>query len=166
MSHPSMSPATSPSRESVWDYPRPPRIEPARRRVRVIVDGLLIADSRAALRVLETSHPPVYYVPPEHVRLEALALTKHHTFCEYKGRASYWRLRIGDRFIEDVAWSYPAPAPGYEALADHLAFYPGRVDEAWLGDERVRPQAGSYYGGWITDEIVGPFKGEPGSETW
>ncbi len=158
--------APAPDQESVWDYPRPPRVEPAARRVRVMVGDIVIADSQAALRVLETSHPPVDYLPPEHVRLDLLSPTQRHTVCEYKGRATYWRLRLGDRVIDEAAWSYPAPAPGFEALADYLAFYPGRVDAAWLDDERVRPQAGDYYGGWITNDIAGPFKGEPGTRDW
>jgi uncharacterized protein (DUF427 family) len=157
-----------PGQESVWDYPRPPRVEAAAERIRVVVDGLTVADSSAALRVLETSHPPVYYIPARDVREDLLEPTPTSTFCEFKGRASYVTLRIPEtgRAIVDVAWVYRSPAPGFEAIRDHYAFYPGRVDEAWVGDERARAQAGGFYGGWITDRIVGPFKGEPGTRGW
>lgn len=152
--------------ESVWDYPRPPRVEPVPEPVRVVVDGTVVASSTRALRVLETSHPPTYYVPPEDVRMDLLRPGGGRSVCEWKGAATYHDLRLGDREIPDVAWSYPRPEPGYEALRDHLAFYPGRVDEAWVGDERVTPQAGGFYGGWITSRVRGPFKGEPGTLGW
>jgi uncharacterized protein (DUF427 family) len=155
-----------PSSESVWDYPRPPRIEPARRRVRVIVDGVTIADSRAALRVLETSHPPVYYVPPGDVRMELLEPSTRHSLCEYKGVASYRNLRAGSRSVVDVCWLYLQPLAGYEPLAGHIAFYPGRVDACYLDDELVTAQEGDFYGGWISSEVRGPFKGGPGTTGW
>ena len=153
------------STESVWDYPRPPRVEPCARRVRVVHEGLTVADSTAALRVLETSHPPGIYVPPADV-LVPLEASPTTTWCEFKGRAAYWSLRAGDALVADAAWSYPEPAPGYERLTGYLSFYPGRVDEAWLDDERVRPQEGSFYGGWLTDDVEGPFKGGPGTLGW
>lgn len=154
-----------PGQESVWDYPRPPRVEPAARVVRVACGGVELARSDRALRVCETASPPVYYVPPEDVRREHLEPSRHSSFCEWKGRARYWHVRVGDRRIPDAAWSYPEPDTGFESIRDHLAFYPGRV-EAWLGEERVQPQAGHFYGGWVTSEVVGPFKGEPGTERW
>jgi len=155
-----------PGQESVWDYPRPPRIEAVPERIRVVVDGVTIADTRRALRVLETAGPPVYYLPPEDVRTDLLRPSPHSTFCEWKGDATYHTLELGGRTIHNVAWSYPHPLSGYEAIRDHLAFYAGLVDEAWVGDERATPQPGRYYGGWVTSKIVGPFKGEPGSAGW
>ena len=152
--------------ESVWDYPRPPAVEAADRHIRVIVDGVTIADSRRALRVLETSHPPVWYVPPQDVRMDLLQPTKRRTACEFKGEASYYRVDAGGRGRNDAAWTYPHPLPGYEDLAGYIAFYPGRVDEAWVDGERVVPQAGDFYGGWITSEVTGPFKGGPGTRGW
>jgi uncharacterized protein (DUF427 family) len=155
-----------PGEESVWDYPRPPRIEPARRRVRVEHAGVVVAASGRALRVCETASPPVYYVPAEDVRTELLEPSEHASFCEWKGVARYFHLRIGGRIAADAAWSYPQPDAGFEALRGHLAFYPGRVDACYLDDERVRPQAGPFYGGWVTHEIKGPFKGDPGTGGW
>jgi uncharacterized protein (DUF427 family) len=155
-----------PGQESVWDYPRPPRVEPSDRRVRILFNGRVVVDSTRALRVLETSGPPVYYVPPEDVAMRYLERSGHRTFCEWKGVAEHFTLRVDERESRDAAWSYPVPTPSYERIAGYLAFYPGRVDECTLDGESVLPQPGSYYGGWITSDIVGPFKGEPGSEAW
>jgi uncharacterized protein (DUF427 family) len=152
--------------EDVWDYPRPPRVEAVVERIRIVVDGVTIADSRRAVRVLETSHPPTYYVPPEDVRMDLLSPGAGASVCEWKGRASYHTLTIGDRRIHDVAWSYERPQPGFESIASFLAFYPGRVDEAWVGDERAVAQEGGFYGGWITSRVRGPFKGAPGTGGW
>jgi uncharacterized protein (DUF427 family) len=152
--------------ESVWDYPRPPRVEVVAERVRVVVGGLTIADSARAYRVLETSHPPTYYLPPDDVRMDLLSPGRARSVCEWKGPATYHSLTIGTRRIEDVAWSYEHPYPGFEAIASHLAFYPSRVDEAWVGGERVEAQEGGFYGGWITSRIRGPFKGSPGTLGW
>jgi uncharacterized protein (DUF427 family) len=157
---------TEPPIESVWDYPRPPRVEPVAERVRVVVGGVIVADTTRAIRVLETSHPPTYYVPPDDVRGDLFVDSGRSSACEWKGAANYHTLVLGDRRIEDVAWSYARPLAGYEAIAGYLAFYPGRVDEAWLGDERATPQAGGFYGGWITSRVRGPFKGEPGTLGW
>jgi uncharacterized protein (DUF427 family) len=158
--------STALATESVWDYPRPPRVEPSDRRVRVVVDGVTVADSTRAVRVLETSHPPGWYLPPEDVRMDLLQATSRRTACEFKGDASYYRISAGPRDSDDAAWTYPAPLPGYESIAGYVAFYPGRVDEAWVDDERVLPQASDFYGGWITSEVVGPFKGGPGTRGW
>ena len=155
-----------PGQESVWDYPRPPRVEPVPERLRVVVGGDTIAETTAGLRVLETAGPPVYYFPPADVRTDLLAASKHRTHCEWKGDAGYHTLRLDDREVPNIAWSYPDPLPGYEAIRDHVAFYAGRVDEAWVGDERATPQPGRFYGGWVTSRIVGPFKGEPGTSGW
>jgi uncharacterized protein (DUF427 family) len=154
-------------KESVWDYPRPPRVEPLGRSVRIVLGGETIADSDRALRVLETSSPPTVYVPREDIRADLLREHEDgHTVCEWKGRAHYLSAEAGGRRVERVGWHYPEPRVGYEELAGHVAFYAGRVDAAYVGDERVRPQAGDFYGGWITSEIEGPFKGEPGTEGW
>jgi uncharacterized protein (DUF427 family) len=146
-----------PGQESVLDYPRPPRIEPSSRRVRVIVDGETLADSTRAVRVLETGHPPVWYIPPEDIRMEMLDNSTTSTFCEWKGTASYWTLMAEGRTVENVAWSYEQPIPGFESLRGYLAFYPSRVDACYVDDEQVTPEPADYYGGWITSEIVGPF---------
>jgi uncharacterized protein (DUF427 family) len=152
--------------ESVWDYPRPPRVEIVPERIRVVVDGTVIADSARALRVLETAGAPVYYLPPEDVSMDLLTASPRTSTCEWKGRASYWSLQAPRRAIPDIAWSYAAPLRGFEPIRDHLAFYAGRVDEAWVGDEQARPQPGEFYGGWVTSRITGPIKGEPGSWGW
>jgi uncharacterized protein (DUF427 family) len=151
--------------ESVWDYPRPPSLEPCERRVRVVHEGMTIAESDRALRVLETAGPPTIYVPPADVRGETLQPTEGHTVCEWKGQASYFDV-VGERSrAEGAAWTYADPKQRYAELTDYVAFYPGCV-ECYLDEERARPQPGGFYGGWITDEIVGPVKGEPGSEGW
>ena len=152
--------------ESVWDYPRPPAVEPCKRRVRVVRGGVTIADSAHALRVLETSHPPGIYIPPQDVAEGVLRPSRARaTVCEWKGRATYWDLADGDHAVP-VAWSYVDPVAAYAALRDHVSFYPGRVDACFLDDERVVPQEGDFYGGWITDGITGPFKGPPGTMGW
>jgi uncharacterized protein (DUF427 family) len=158
--------AAGPSQESVWDYPRPPRVEAVRRRVRVAFGGLTLAESTSAYRVLETSGPPVYYMPPRDVRTGHLEPSDHEALCEWKGRARYWSVRVGERFAEDAAWSYPDPWDGFEAIRNHIAFNAGVMDACYVGSDRVTPQPGAYYGGWITPEVVGPFKGVPGSERW
>jgi uncharacterized protein (DUF427 family) len=155
------------ARESVWDYPRPPRIVRADRRVRIEHGGETIADSAHALRVLETASPPTIYVPAADVRIELLhEVEAEPTHCEWKGRASYYDLEVGGERARSVAWFYPDPRDAFAELRDHIAFYAGRVDAAWLDEERVRPQDGGFYGGWVTDEIEGPYKGEPGTEGW
>ena len=155
-----------PGQESVWDYPRPPRVEDSDKRVRIVYNGVVIADTTQARRVLETSHPPVYYIPPEDVRMVYLKQTNHHTFCEFKGQASYYTVSLGDKSAANAAWFYPQPAPGYESLKNYIAFYPSRMEACYVDDEQVQPQEGDFYGGWITNNIVGPFKGGPGSIGW
>ena len=153
--------------ESVWNYPRPPLVSPCPRRVRVQLAEAWIADSTRALRVLETSHPPTIYLPPQDVRGELLRPSPARpTWCEFKGTARYLDAQVGPRLVQAVAWTYPDPAAGYELLRDHVAFYPGRVDGAWLDDERVLAQEGDFYGGWITADLIGPFKGAPGTNWW
>ena len=153
--------------ERVWDYPRPPAIVVSPRPVRLELGGHVLAASQRALRVLETSHPPTIYVPPGDVDMTLLAPSADRgTWCEFKGAARYLDGVDGERRVVAVGWTYPEPTPGYEALRDHVAFYPGRVDGAWLGDERVHAQEGDFYGGWITADLVGPFKGAPGTLGW
>jgi uncharacterized protein (DUF427 family) len=155
-----------PGQESVWDYPRPPRVEDSARHIRVLFSGVVIAETRRAKRVLETSHPPVYYIPPEDIRMEYLTPTDRTTWCEWKGQAAYYTVSVGDRQAANAGWFYPKPVPGYDAIQDHVAFYPSRMDACYVDGERVEAQAGGFYGGWITSEIVGPFKGEPGTAGW
>ena len=152
--------------ESVWDYPRPPRVERSDQRVVVRHRGVVVADSTRAHRVLETSHPPVYYVPAEDVTPGVLERTRGSSFCEFKGTAGYWDLVVDGTRVSGVAWSYDHPVPDYAVLTGAIAFYPGRVDECTVGGERVRPQEGDFYGGWITADIAGPFKGGPGTRGW
>ena len=152
--------------ESVWDYPRPPRLEMVSKCIQIVSAGAVLADTTRAYRVLETSHPPVYYLPPEDVRMERLTGGGGSSFCEWKGAARYYALNGAE-----VAWYYPAPTKGFEAIAGYLAFYAGRValqdgDGCFVDSERVTPQPGGFYGGWITPDIVGPFKGIPGSMGW
>ena len=155
-----------PGQESVWDYPRPPRVEPVPERIRVVVGGVTIADSTAAWRVLETAGAPVYYVPQADVRMDLLRLSDHQTLCEFKGPAAYYSLSLPDRTVPNIGWAYLHPNPGYEAIAGHVAFYAWAVDEAWVGDELATPQPGHFYGGWVTSKVVGPFKGGPDSLGW
>ena len=153
-------------RESVWDYPRPPRIEPTERRIRVLFEGITIADSTACLRLLETSHPPTYYIPPGDVRVDLLKRTDRRSVCEFKGAATYFSLEVGGRLSENCAWTYGEPVAAYDDLRDHLAFFAGRVDECWVDAERATPQPGGFYGGWITSDLEGPFKGGAGTLGW
>jgi uncharacterized protein (DUF427 family) len=153
--------------EKVWNYPRPPAVAPCERRVRVEIGGEVLAQSTSALRVLETSHPPTVYVPADDVRVDLLAPSQARpTWCEFKGVARYLDAIVAGTPVAAVGWTYPDPSPGYEALRDHIAFFPGRVDAAWMGDELVSAQASDFYGGWITADLVGPFKGPPGTLGW
>ena len=155
-----------PSQESVWDYPRPPRVEPTDQHVQVIFNGEVIADTRRAKRVLETSHPPVYYIAPQDIKMEYLERIGHHSYCEWKGEASYYTVRVGAPTAQHAAWYYPDPPPGFVSIQDHVAFYPGKMDECLVDGERVQAQPGDFYGGWITSNIVGPFKGGAGTWGW
>jgi uncharacterized protein (DUF427 family) len=154
--------------ESVWDYPRPPRVERSSKLVRVVLGGGVIAESDRAHRVLETSHPPVYYVPREDIGDGAMAPSGGRgSFCEFKGAASYLDVigTDGTR-VSRAAWFYPAPSPGYEVIRDAVGFYPALMDECTLDGEVVAAQAGDFYGGWISSEVAGPFKGGPGTFGW
>ena len=152
--------------ESVWDYPRPPRVEPCPHRVWVVFNGEIVVDSTRAWRLLETSHPPSYYIPREDVRMEFLRARERRSFCEFKGAAEYWDLVVGEKVSLEAAWSYPSPGGKYAVLRDCLAFYAGRVDACYVGQEKVTPLAGGFYGGCITSDVVGPFKGGPGTMGW
>lgn len=152
--------------ESVWDYPRPPRLEKLSERLRVTFNGEVVADTVAGYRVLETSHPPVYYIPPENIARHYLRAAAGSSWCEFKGHAQYWSLDVKGRQSANAAWSYPQPSPAFVAIAGYLAFYASRVDECLVGDERVQPQPGDFYGGWITSRVVGPFKGGAGTRGW
>lgn len=161
----------APAIESVWDYPRPPRLEFTPQRLRILHAGQTIADTalngERALRILETSHPPVYYLPLTAVAMELLVPSHaRQSFCEFKGLATYWSVSIPGHESPNAAWSYESPSPSYAVLRGHLAFYATRVDECWVGDERVVPQPGDFYGGWITSNLRGPFKGAPGTRHW
>ena len=152
--------------ERVWDYPRPPRVEPVREPIRIVFAGRTILETTAGKRVLETTHPPVYYLPREAFTCDVLASQRQRSYCEWKGDASYWTLRVGDRSSPDCAWSYPEPTAAFEIIRNHLAVYPAAMDACFVGDEQVAPQPGDFYGGWITSNLVGPFKGVPGSNGW
>lgn len=156
-----------PGQESVWDYPRPPRVEAVSRRLRVAFNDVVIADTVQGLRVLETSHPPTYYLPQADMRMDLLKpVPEYRTYCEFKGSAVYWNLQVEERESQKAAWSYPDPLPGFEAIRDYLAFYPGRVDACFVDDEPVQAQTGDFYGGWISANIIGPFKGGAGTFGW
>ena len=158
--------APTPGQESVWDYPRPPAVVACASRVRVVHRGLTIADTRVAIRVLETSQPPAFYIPRADTAQKWIVASDGRSLCEWKGLATYWSLVMDDTTVTDAAWSYEHPTRGFELIAGHLAFYAQRVDECWVDDERVVASPGSFYGGWITSKVVGPFKGDPGTEHW
>lgn len=155
-----------PDQESVWDYPRPPILDPTDRLVEVVFADVRVAKSSRTIRILETSHPPVHAIPPTDVRTELLEMAPDSSACEWKGVATYWTITVDGRRSEHVAWSYPRPRSGFEAIADHLCFYAGRVDRCMVEGVVVEPQPGGFYGGWITPDIAGPFKGEPGTLGW
>jgi uncharacterized protein (DUF427 family) len=155
-----------PGQESAWSYPRPPRLERTSAHLVVVLGGVTIAETTRALRVLETSHPPNYYFPPDDVADGALAPGIGRSFCEWKGRAHYFTVYGGECEEEDAAWAYGTPSPAFAELRDHVAFYADRMDACFVDGERVVPQPGGFYGGWITSKVAGPFKGGPGSRGW
>ncbi|WP_375463786.1 DUF427 domain-containing protein [uncultured Methylobacterium sp.] len=157
---------TKPGEESVWDYPRPPRLEPVAARLRVVLGGTIIAETTSGYRVLETSHPPTYYVPPVDVADGVLGPPRRAGICEWKGRAVLFDVRGGAVLAPGAAWAYPDPTPGFRAIAGYVAFYAGPMDACFVGETRAEPQPGGFYGGWITPCIVGPFKGPPGTMGW
>ncbi len=155
-----------PGQESVWAYPRPAIARSTPRRIRIVHRGIILVDTRAAVRTLETSHPPSYYIPPADILADAVRPSRRGSFCEWKGQAVYHDVTIDGDVLHDVAWSYPAPTSPFAMLRDHLAFYAAPLNACFVDDERVVPQAGDFYGGWITSDLAGPFKGVPGSRFW
>ena len=153
-----------PKSESVWDYPRPPELQEIDWPLEVVHAGRTLARSEAGIRVLETSHPPCYYFPPEAVDFSLLEPSSTRTFCEWKGQARYWDLCVGGERIRDVCWAYPDPRDS--RIRDCISFYAGRVEACYVACERVQPQEGDFYGGWITSWVSGPFKGGPGTRGW
>ena len=166
MSHPQRI-EPQPGQESVWDYPRPPRMERSQKQIEVIFNGVTIASSNQTYRILETSHPPAYYIPPADINLEYLQPGgTSRSFCEWKGFASYYTVAVKDKQVINAAWYYTQPNPVYAAIENCVAFYPSKMDACYVDGELVKAQAGDFYGGWITSDIVGPFKGEAGSWGW
>lgn len=164
---PDVQPVTpGPGQESVWEYPRPPRVELDARRIEVVFNGVTIVDTTRAYRVLETSHPPTFYVPRSDVAMEFLTPTRQTSWCEWKGGSRYFDVTVGDHRASGAAWSYPEPRRGFEEIAGHLAFYCHAMDRCTVGGAIAKPQPGRFYGGWITPDVVGPFKGGPGSLGW
>ena len=155
-----------PGQESVWDYPRPPRLEDTSKHIQIVFGGMIIADSRRAKRVLETSHPPVYYLPPEDVRLDYFIAVPGQSYCEWKGGARYYTIQVGNETAEQSAWYYPNPTLAFESLKGYVAVYPSRMESCTVDGETAAAQPGDFYGGWITKDIVGPFKGDPGTLGW
>lgn len=156
---------TGDEQESVWDYPRPPRIEPVKQAIKIELNGVVIAESSSAKRVLEKGHPPVYYLPMEDINAEVLRISSRRTWCEWKGEASYYDILVGDLVAHNAAWFYPDPLPDFLDIKDSVAFYAGKMGACFVGDEVVEPQAGDFYGGWITSNIQGPFKGSSRERT-
>ena len=154
-----------PGQTSVWDFPRPPQLAPDTREVVIRWGELEVARTRRAIKVLETSHPPSFYLPWEDVAEHLLQQQSGSSFCEWKGPAQYWSLVNGNNRLDGVAWSYPRPLAGAEALAACVAFYPGSLS-CTVDGAVVRPQPGGFYGGWITPDLAGPFKGDPASSAW
>jgi len=155
-----------PGRESVWSYPRPPVSQPSPAHIVIAHRGVIVAETRASIRTLETSHPPSYYIPPAAIAPGILRRAEGASFCEWKGAATYWDVVIGDLVLPRVGWSYANPSPGFVSLREHVAFYAGPFDRCCVDGEQVTPQPGGFYGGWITSALAGPFKGAPGSLGW
>ncbi|MEO1477796.1 MAG: DUF427 domain-containing protein [Bacteroidota bacterium] len=156
--------------ESVWDYPRPPRLEPVEAVLAVDYAGQRLAETTAAtgpgLRVLETSHPPTYYLPPASIAPGTLVPVNGRSFCEFKGMAQYFDVVLAGRTARRAAWCYPAPTAGFAALTGYIALYASAMEACWVGETRVLAQEGDFYGGWITPNLRGPFKGAPGTRHW
>ena len=155
-----------PGQESVWDYPRPPRLETTTNDIEVVLGGQVVAHTRTALRVLETSHPPNYYLPMSDFVDGVLRPAGGGSLCEWKGQASYFDVVGGDTVARRAAWHYPSPTPAFASIAGHVALYPGGMERCTVDGEVVRAQPGGFYGGWVTSQVVGPFKGDPGTWFW
>lgn len=156
----------APGQQSVWAYPRPAIAEPTGAHIVIEHAGVIIAATRASIRTLETSHPPSYYIPPSAIAPGVLRRASGSSFCEWKGAAIYWDVVIGDHVLPRAGWSYPNPSPAFALLRDHVAFYAGPFDRCSVDGQTVTPQPGDFYGGWITADLAGPFKGVPGSRGW
>jgi len=152
--------------ESVWDYPRPPRLEQTDKRIQIVFNGVVIADTTRAYRVLETSHPPGYYIPPEDINSKYFQRDSGSSLCEWKGQATYYTVVVDNKRAVRTAWAYHNPTQPFAKLRDYVSLYAGPMDACYVDGEQVTPQPGCFYGGWITDDVVGPFKGEPGSWFW
>lgn len=158
--------APASGQESVWDYPRPPVCKPDARLIRVCLGKLEIAETRSAIRILETASPPTVYLPRSDIRMDLLVSSQGGSFCEWKGSATYWSIRLSSgTTLKNAAWSYDTPSQRFSSIENYLSFYPAIVD-CFINDEEVRPQPGGFYGGWVTDEIVGPYKGDTGTSHW
>ena len=155
-----------PGQESVWDYPRPPRLEPFEGSITIELGGQVIASTTRGWRVLETSHPPTYYLPREAFADGVLRDAPGSSWCEWKGQARYYDLVTEAKVAQKAAWTYPSPTPGFEPIAGALAVMAGQVDRCTVNGEAVAAQPGGFYGGWVTSWVVGPFKGIPGSMGW
>ncbi len=166
MSGPKNRIVPGPGQESVWDYPRPPKLEASAKRIQVFFNGMEIASSSRSFRLLETSHPPAYYLPRADVKMEYFRPVSNRSFCEWKGQASYFTVSVANESAEAAAWTYENPSPDYLPLKGYVAFYPGKMQRCLVDGEQAVPQSGGFYGGWITKDIVGPFKGEPGTMFW
>jgi uncharacterized protein (DUF427 family) len=153
-------------RESVWDYPRPAICERFEGGLKIVSGAGVLAQTTRGYRTVETSHPPSYYFPPEDVAMDLLVENGHRSFCEWKGEARYFDLLVDGKTVRNVAWTYPEPSASFVPIRDYLSFYASRVDACYVNEERVRAQAGDFYGGWITANLVGPFKGPPGTGGW
>jgi uncharacterized protein (DUF427 family) len=154
-----------PGQESVWDYPRPPQLERSLKEIKIVFNEVIIAQSEHTYRILETSHPPVYYLPPADIQMEYLTLVAaNQSFCEWKGVAGYYNLQVKEREVVNAAWYYSQPSERFANIKDYLAFYPSKMDACYVEGELVTAQPGDFYGGWITQDIVGPFKG--GADSW
>ena len=158
--------AVGPGQESVWDYPRPAICEQTDRRIEVISGKVTLADSRAALRTLETSHPPTYYIPRADIMMDCLVPNPHRSLCEWKGQARYFDVVLENMRIEAAVWSYPEPTDAFSEIRDCYAFYPSLFDQCLVDGEQIVAQPGGFYGGWISQYESGPFKGVPGSRFW
>lgn len=156
----------NPGQESVWDFPRPAIAEPTDLHCRIAHRGKVLAETRNAIRTLETSHPPTYYIPPQDVNLSLLKINSQRSLCEWKGQAHYFDAIIDGQLLGDIAWSYAAPTPAFSAIENHIAFYAAPFDQCSVDGELVTPQPGGFYGGWITSHVAGPFKGIAGSRFW
>ncbi len=150
----------------MWDFPRPPIAVASDEHVRIIHRGRVVADTTSAVRVLEQSHAPVYYLPRADVAMDALVARGRRTVCEWKGVATYYAIEVTGDVVENAAWTYEIPTARFTSITNHIAFYPQQVDECWVDAERVAPTAGDFYGGWITSRVVGPFKGGPNTLSW